>query len=62
TLIIAGAHDPLREPGFGQALHERIVGSELLEFADSGHCPHLDEPGAFAEAAIDFLNEGRCGP
>lgn len=55
TLVIAGAHDPLREPGFGQKLHEEIIGSEFIEFPDSGHCPQIDEPDTFNRAVIAFL-------
>ena len=57
TLIIAGAHDPLREPGFGQVLHESIVGSELVVFEESGHCPQIDEPERFNQLVVDFLSE-----
>jgi pimeloyl-ACP methyl ester carboxylesterase len=55
TLIVAGAHDPLRHPGFGQALHAQIAGSQLEVFEDSGHSPHLDEPERFIEVVLRFL-------
>jgi 2-hydroxymuconate-semialdehyde hydrolase len=56
TLIIAGAHDPLRAPGFGEALHEMIPNSELAVFDESGHCPHIDQPEEFNRAVIEFLS------
>ena len=56
TLIIAGAHDPLRDPGFGEALHRQIPDSELAVFEQSGHSPQLDEPDLFNETVITFLS------
>ena len=56
TLIVAGAKDPLREPGFGPKLQSEIPNSELMVFENSGHFPHIDEPGRFNEAAIGFLS------
>lgn len=55
TLIIAGAHDPLRNPGFGEDLQARIPGSTLMTFADSGHCPQIDQPDDFNHAVAEFL-------
>lgn len=57
TLIIAGAHDPLRERGFGLALHKVIQGSDLEVFSDSGHCPQIDEPERFNRVVIDYLSD-----
>ena len=55
TLIIAGAKDPLRNPGYADELHKQISGSELMIFPDAGHCPQIDAPEAFNHAVIDFL-------
>jgi 2-hydroxymuconate-semialdehyde hydrolase len=55
TLIIAGGKDPLREPGYAQALQAEINGSELIVFEEAGHFPHIDFPERFNRAAIDFL-------
>ena len=57
TLIVAGAHDPLRHPGFGEALHAQIRGSELHVFEDSGHSPHLDEPERFNDLVLRYLSD-----
>jgi 2-hydroxymuconate-semialdehyde hydrolase len=56
TLIIAGAHDPLREPGYAQELQKEIAGSKLVVFDEAGHFPHIDLPDAFNAAVIDFLS------
>ncbi|MFT7473662.1 MAG: 2-hydroxymuconate-semialdehyde hydrolase [Verrucomicrobiales bacterium] len=55
TLIIAGALDPLREPGFGDELHRQIKGSELIVIEEAGHCPQIDAPQIVNRAVIDFL-------
>jgi pimeloyl-ACP methyl ester carboxylesterase len=56
TLIVAGAKDPLRNPGYGEALQRDIAGSELVVFQEAGHFPHIDQPERFNAAAIDFLS------
>jgi pimeloyl-ACP methyl ester carboxylesterase len=56
TLIVAGAKDPLREPGFGPRLHAEIVGSELILFPEAAHFPHIDMPERFNHVAIAFLS------
>ena len=57
TLIVAGARDPLREPGYAQELQKEIAGSELVVFEDAGHFPHIDFPERFNETAIAFLSQ-----
>jgi pimeloyl-ACP methyl ester carboxylesterase len=56
TLIVAGGKDPLREPGYAQALQMEIAGSELIVFPEAGHFPHIDLPELFNQAAIQFLS------
>jgi pimeloyl-ACP methyl ester carboxylesterase len=55
TLIVAGAKDPLREPGYAQKLQSEIPGSKLIVFEDAAHFPHIDFPERFNLAAIEFL-------
>jgi 2-hydroxymuconate-semialdehyde hydrolase len=55
TLIIAGAKDPLRNPGYAQELQKDIKGSELIMFDEAGHCPQIDAPDRFNRAVIEFL-------
>jgi pimeloyl-ACP methyl ester carboxylesterase len=56
TLIVAGAKDPLREPGYANGLQKEIAGSELVIFPEAGHFPHIDLPERFNAIAIDFLS------
>lgn len=56
TLIIAGGKDPLRETGYAKALQGEIENSELVEFPEAGHFPHIDMPEQFNEVVIGFLS------
>jgi len=38
-------------------LYERIRDFKLIIFEKSGHTPQLEEPEAFSEALIDWLNK-----
>ena len=55
-LIVAGGKDPLRKPGYAQALQDEIAGSELVVFPEAGHFPHLDFPDRFNEIVTAFLS------
>ena len=55
VLLVTGALDPLRAPGFGQKLKAEVPGSQLHVFEDAAHCPHIDEASAFNDIAIRFL-------
>ena len=56
TLIIAGARDPLRNPGYAHELHAQIKGSELVVLPDAAHCPQIDAPDEFNRAVVEFLS------
>jgi pimeloyl-ACP methyl ester carboxylesterase len=56
TLIVAGAKDPLREPGYALELQKEIAGSQLAVFEEAAHFPHIDLPERFNDAAISFLS------
>jgi pimeloyl-ACP methyl ester carboxylesterase len=56
VLIIAGGKDPLREPGYAKGLQKEIRNSELVEFPDAGHFPHIDMPEQFNEVVTGFLS------
>jgi pimeloyl-ACP methyl ester carboxylesterase len=62
TLLCWGAHDRLAplEP-CGQAWAKEIPGARLCVFDDSGHVPHLEEPGAVASAIVEFC-ESQAAP
>lgn len=55
TLVVAGADDPLREPGYAPALAARIPGAEVIVYDECGHCPNIEKADAFNEAALAFL-------
>ena len=57
TLLVTGANDVLREPGFGPKLQAQIPGARLLVIEQSGHCPQIDAPDEFNRAVIAFLKE-----
>jgi len=55
TLIIAGAEDRLRAPGYAPELARRIAGSEVHVFEKCGHCPNIEMADRFNALTIDFL-------
>ena len=54
ALVITGTADAATPPASGQFLRERIAGAALLEL-DAAHLSCVEQPRAFAEAVIDFL-------
>ncbi len=57
TLIIHGADDQIVPLAEAQAMHEAIKGSKLVVIENAGHLPNLEQPDAFNDAVIDFLEE-----
>jgi pimeloyl-ACP methyl ester carboxylesterase len=57
TLIIAGANDQLREPGYADELQARIRRSRLEVFDGCGHVPHLEHPDSFNRLLLAYLRE-----
>ena len=55
TLIVAGALDRLREPGYHQVLNERIAGSSAVLLPDGGHMVNFDCADWFNRAVPEFL-------
>jgi pimeloyl-ACP methyl ester carboxylesterase len=53
--IIAGAHDIVCGPRWAGMLHEALPGSRLRILPESGHFPHLEQPGEFTAAVAEFL-------
>lgn len=56
TLLIAGARDKLRLPGYAEELVRRIPGGRLVVLQDGGHCPNIEQPDEVAALLIDFLS------
>jgi pimeloyl-ACP methyl ester carboxylesterase len=56
-LLVAGAQDPLLEPGWAGAMAELIPRARAEEVAAGRHLPHLDEPAAVAGLIRTFLEQ-----
>jgi 3-oxoadipate enol-lactonase len=55
TLIVVGDLDtPFIEPS--QLMHERIAGSKLVVIPGAGHLANIEQPAAFNDAVMGFLN------
>ncbi len=57
TLIMAGAHDPLRLPGYGRELADAIPGARLHVFENAGHMGNIECADAFNREIIRFFKE-----
>jgi proline iminopeptidase len=54
TLITAGDHDEC-DPSLSRMMHEKIAGSKLVIFPESGHMTFVDQPTMFLRIVEDFL-------
>jgi proline iminopeptidase len=54
TLITAGDHDEC-DPALSRVMHEKIAGSKLVIFPESGHMTFVDQPSMFIKTVEDFL-------
>lgn len=61
TLLVAGAKDSLREPGYAEPVRAAIPNAELQVLRESGHCPQIDEPDAFNRTVLEFLGRPAAG-
>ena len=57
TLLLWGERDRIIPVGHGLRARERMPGSRLVTFADSGHFPQIDDPHRFAAAVLEFLED-----
>lgn len=57
TLIVAGAEDRLREPGYAQDLGVRIPDCEVHVLDACGHCPNIERADDFNRLTIQFLEK-----
>ncbi|MEK9660452.1 MAG: alpha/beta fold hydrolase [Alphaproteobacteria bacterium] len=55
TLVMIGLDDATTPPAMSYQLHEGIPGAGLVEIADCGHCPQIQQPQAFLDAVFGFL-------
>ncbi|HUX84643.1 MAG TPA: proline iminopeptidase-family hydrolase [Chitinophagaceae bacterium] len=54
TLITCGDHDEC-DPSLSREMHEKISGSKLVIFPQSGHMNFVDQPALFNKTIRDFL-------
>ena len=55
VLIIQGAEDQIISLAEAEAMAEAIPQSELVVVPNAGHLPNLEQPEAYNDAVIDFL-------
>lgn len=55
---MAGSEDLLFPPDKGQALAAKLLNAEFLLLPGTAHSIHMEDPDAFADAVLQFL-EGR---
>ena len=55
TLINCGDHDEC-DPSLSKEMHEKIPGSRLVIFPQSGHMTFVDQPDMFIKTVEDFLH------
>jgi pimeloyl-ACP methyl ester carboxylesterase len=55
ALLIAGAEDKLRLPGYAAEVADRIAGGRVAVVAGCGHCPNIERPETVGDLVIDFL-------
>jgi 2-hydroxymuconate-semialdehyde hydrolase len=55
TLLVAGADDELREPGYADELAKRIPKARLMTLARCGHLPQIEHPEQFNAAVGKFM-------
>ncbi len=61
-LLIWGERDSIIPVSHGRAAHEALPGSELAVLEGSGHFPQLDEPAAFLDELLDFIERTEPAP
>jgi pimeloyl-ACP methyl ester carboxylesterase len=56
TLLLWGERDGIVSQKYCQAWSNEIPGSRLETIADAGHFPHWEQPEAFAQALVRFID------
>lgn len=63
TRVIVGAEDQATTPADAQIIHRRIEGSSLVVIDDAAHLSNVEQPEAFNNAMVGFLqSQSRRGP
>jgi len=61
TQIIVGSDDLFVPRGNSLFIHSSIPGSKLIEVADAGHEPHIDQPERMTEIVLNFVKKHQSG-
>lgn len=61
VLVVAGADDPLREPGYSAELARRIPDCEHRVYERCGHCPNIERAERFNADVLAFLERVHGG-
>ena len=56
TMVVVGAEDLPTPVAMAKALHDLIAGSEFVTLNGAAHLSNLDQPDAFNEAVLAFLD------
>jgi 3-oxoadipate enol-lactonase len=54
ALVIVGKHDPATPPAWGEQIAQQINGAKLVAL-DAAHISNVEQPKAFTEAVLNFL-------
>ncbi len=55
TLFMRGASDGLLSAAYIERYAALVKGAAIATIPEAGHLPHIEAPGAFAKATLDFL-------
>jgi sigma-B regulation protein RsbQ len=55
ALILQSADDVIAPVEVGRYVHEKLVGSELVQLEAMGHCPHMSAPGEVIRSIRRYL-------
>jgi pimeloyl-ACP methyl ester carboxylesterase len=59
TLLIAGAKDRLREPGYARSVASKIPEGHHVVLEECGHCPQIERPKLVSGHLMTFLRSER---
>ncbi|MGH3166382.1 MAG: alpha/beta fold hydrolase [Trebonia sp.] len=57
VLTLVGTHDFICPPVWAKQINAEIPNSRLIEFTDSGHLPHVEEPEKFLRSVHGFVSD-----
>ena len=57
TLIVAGANDKLKPPGWWDELTSQMADTAVVVVPEAGHCPQIEQPGIVNAALLRFLTQ-----